>query len=73
MNLPCKNTETKPGLGLLPKTLLKIKVKYGGKKNNDNMLIYQSKDGKNEDRCTFRRRNSVAVLGSNVQTFWSRP
>ncbi|GEM_PF-1222105 len=41
--------------------------------NRDDMLIYQSKDGKNEDRCTFRRRNSVAVLGSNVQTFWSRP
>ncbi len=37
--------------------------------NRDDMLIYQSKDGKNEDRCTFRRRNSVAVLGSNVQTF----
>ena len=34
--------------------------------NNDKMPIYQSEDGKNEDRCTFRRRNSVAVLGSNV-------
>jgi len=41
--------------------------------NRDEVLIYQSKDGKNEDRFTFRRRNSVAVLGSNVQTFWSRP
>ena len=41
--------------------------------NHDDMLIYQSKDGKNEDRCTFRRRNGVAISGSNVRTFWAIP